>query len=151
LLLSGGRTAHSRFHIPLNVVEDSFCYINPNSDLALLLKQTSLIIWDEAPMVHKHGFEAWDRSLKDIMTTLNGTASNLPFGGKVIVFGGDFRQILPVVPNGSRQQIVNSSLSSSYIWRMCKVLKLSKNLRLIQQMIHLILNKQECLHNGFWM
>ncbi|KAI3812104.1 hypothetical protein L1987_16809 [Smallanthus sonchifolius] len=130
LLLSGGRTAHSRFHIPLNLVEDSFCHIKPDSDLARLLKQTSLIIWDEAPMVHKHGFEALDRSLKDIFTSTSGTSSNIPFGGKVIVFGGDFRQILPVVPNGSRQQIVNSSLSSSYIWTHCKVLKLTKNLRL---------------------
>ncbi|XP_076955208.1 uncharacterized protein LOC143629951 [Bidens hawaiensis] len=96
----------------------------PDSDLARLLHETSLIIWDEAPMVHKHGFEAVDRSLKDIFQ------SELPFGGKVIVFGGDFRQILPVVPGGSRQQIVNASLSSSYIWRHCKVLKLTKNLRL---------------------
>ncbi|XP_076946525.1 uncharacterized protein LOC143618078 [Bidens hawaiensis] len=97
LLLSGGRTAHSRFHIPINLVEDSFCYIKPDSDLACLLRETSLIIWDEAPMVHKHGFESLDRSLKVILTSASG-ASNLPFGGKVIVFGGDFRQILPVVP-----------------------------------------------------
>ncbi|XP_076911701.1 uncharacterized protein LOC143569754 [Bidens hawaiensis] len=81
-------------------------------------------------MVHKHGFEALDRSLKDILTSASGASSNLPFGGKVIVFGGDFRQILPVVPGGSRQQIVNSCLTSSYIWRNCKVLKLTKNLRL---------------------
>ncbi|XP_076934536.1 uncharacterized protein LOC143600866 [Bidens hawaiensis] len=82
-----------------------------------------------APMVHKHGFAALDRSLKDILTSASGASSNLPFGGKVIVFGGDFRQILPVVPGGSRQQIVNSCLTS-YIWRNCKVLKLTKNLRL---------------------
>ncbi|XP_076916527.1 uncharacterized protein LOC143576283 [Bidens hawaiensis] len=124
LLLSGGRTAHSRFHIPINLVEDSICYINPDSDLAYLLHETSLNFWDEAPVVHKHGFEALDRSLKDIFQ------SELPFGGKVIVFGGEFRQILPVVPGGSRQQIVNASLSSSYTWRHCKVLKLTKNLRL---------------------
>jgi hypothetical protein len=130
LLLSGGRTAHSRFHIPINLVEDSFCHIKPNSDLACLLQETSLIIWDEAPMVHKHGFEALDRSLRDIFKSASGTSSDVPFGGKVIVFGGDFRQILPVVPSGSRQQIVNAALSSSYIWRNCKVLKLTKNLRL---------------------
>ncbi|KAK1424399.1 hypothetical protein QVD17_19728 [Tagetes erecta] len=130
LLLSGGRTAHSRFHIPINLVEDSFCSINIDSDLARLLKETSLIIWDEAPMVHKHGFEALDRSLKDIFRTEGNSSCDLPFGGRVIVFGGDFRQILPVVPNGSRQQIVSSSISSSYIWRNCKVLKLTKNLRL---------------------
>ncbi|XP_076931140.1 uncharacterized protein LOC143596182 [Bidens hawaiensis] len=81
-------------------------------------------------MIHKHGFEALDRSLKDIFSSKFGKSSDLPFGGKVIVFGGDFRQILPIVPGGRKQQVVNASLSSSYIWMNCKVLKLTKNLRL---------------------
>ncbi|KAD4586201.1 hypothetical protein E3N88_23802 [Mikania micrantha] len=130
LLLTGGRTAHSRFKIPINLNEDSICTIKPDSDIANLLRITSLIIWDEAPMVHKHAFEALDRTLKDIFTCQDKMASQLPFGEKVIVFGGDFRQILPVVPNGSRQDIVSSSLSSSYLWTKCKVLKLTKNMRL---------------------
>ncbi|KAI3777345.1 hypothetical protein L1987_47145 [Smallanthus sonchifolius] len=130
LLLTGGRTAHSRFLIPLNLNEDSICRIKPGSEVAHLISQTQLIIWDEAPMVHKHAFEALDRSLNDILSPNNSNKSNIPFGGKVIVFGGDFRQILPVVPNGSRQDIVNAALCSSYIWRKCKLLKLTKNMRL---------------------
>jgi ATP-dependent DNA helicase PIF1 len=35
------------------------------------------------------------------------------FGGKVVVFGGDFRQILPVVPRGTRSDIVHSSINAS--------------------------------------
>ena len=54
----------------------------------------------------------------------------LPFGGKVILFGGDFRQILPVVPKGTRQDIVSASLNSSYLWAHCKVLRLTRNMRL---------------------
>ncbi|KAI3507904.1 hypothetical protein L1887_22900 [Cichorium endivia] len=130
LLLTGGRTTHSRFHIPLNLNEDSLCFMKPNSDVSRLLKQSSLIIWDEAPMIHKHAFEALDRTLRDILTCDNVNNSNLIFGGKVVVFGGDFRQILPVIANGSRHDIVNASLSSSYIWDACKVLKLTKNMRL---------------------
>ncbi|XP_076894180.1 uncharacterized protein LOC143546384 [Bidens hawaiensis] len=61
--------------------------------------------------------------LKDVLS------SNLLFGGKV-VFGGDFRQILPVVQKGTRQDIVNASLCSCYIWSECSVLRLTKNLRL---------------------
>ncbi|XP_023768468.2 uncharacterized protein LOC111917042 [Lactuca sativa] len=129
-LLTGGRTAHSRFIIPLNLTGDSFCSITPESDVAELLKKTSLIIWDDAPMIHKHAFEALDRSLKDILGCHLRSNSKLLFGGKAIVFGGDFRQILPVVPNGSRQDIVNASISSSYIWSNCKVLRLTKNMRL---------------------
>ncbi|XP_076959697.1 uncharacterized protein LOC143635851 [Bidens hawaiensis] len=123
LLLTGGRTAHSRFHIPIDLNEDSTCYMDPGTDEAQLLEKTKLIIWDEAPMHHKHGFQALDRSLKDVLS------SNLLFGGKV-VFGGDFRQILPVVQKGTRQDIVNASLCSSYIWSECNVLTLTKNLRL---------------------
>jgi ATP-dependent DNA helicase PIF1 len=51
LLLEGGRTAHSRFAIPINVVDDSMCNIPGDSDLADLIRQAKLIIWDEAPMM----------------------------------------------------------------------------------------------------
>ncbi|XP_021986748.1 uncharacterized protein LOC110883253 [Helianthus annuus] len=124
LLLPGGRTAHSRFHIPLNLTETSMCFIKPDDEVADLLKKTKLIIWDEAPMNHKHVFEALDRTMKDIFKC------EMTFGGKVMVFGGDFRQILPVVPNGSRRDIVNASITSSYIWSTCKVFTLTKNMRL---------------------
>ncbi|XP_035842064.1 uncharacterized protein LOC110923839 [Helianthus annuus] len=130
LLLSRGRTAHSRFHIPINLNEDSVCHIKPNTEIANLLNEAKLIIWDEAPMVHKHAFEALDRTLKDVLSVGDSRNSEIPFGGKAIVFGGDFRQILPVVQNGSRQDIVHASLCSSYIWSSCKVLKLTRNMRL---------------------
>ncbi|XP_035835800.1 uncharacterized protein LOC110888241 [Helianthus annuus] len=41
LLLSGGRTAHSRFSIPLNLNEDSLCRMKPGSELACLLKKNT--------------------------------------------------------------------------------------------------------------
>ncbi|XP_076949474.1 uncharacterized protein LOC143622120 [Bidens hawaiensis] len=65
LLLTGGRTTHSRFFIPFNRIEVSTCNIMLDSDAANLLKKTSLIIWDEAPMIHMHGFEALDRTFVD--------------------------------------------------------------------------------------
>ncbi|XP_016206591.2 uncharacterized protein LOC107646964 [Arachis ipaensis] len=130
LLLPGGRTAHSRFAIPLMVHEDSVCNIKQNSELAELLKQTKLILWDEASMVHRYSVEAVDKSLRDIMSSTNNNNANLPFGGKVVVFGGDFRQILPVIPGGGRTEIVNASICSSYIWDYCSVLRLTKNMRL---------------------
>ena len=70
LLIPGGRTTHSRFFIPLNVDEFSTCIIVPKSTLALLIQKAKLIIWDEAPMMHKHCFEAVDRTLKDILKSL---------------------------------------------------------------------------------
>ncbi|XP_076901192.1 uncharacterized protein LOC143555543 [Bidens hawaiensis] len=130
LLLEGGRTAHSRFLIPINLTEDSQCPVKGNTDVYELLKKTTLIIWDEAPMIHKHAFEALDRTLKDVMTGDPANTSETLFGGRVVVFCGDFRQILPVVTNGTRSEFVNASINSSYIWSKCKLLKLTKNMML---------------------
>ncbi|XP_010451254.1 PREDICTED: uncharacterized protein LOC104733370 [Camelina sativa] len=52
------------------------------------------------------------------------------FGGKVVVLGGDFRQILLVITEGGRVATVLASINSSVLWNSCKVLKLTKILRL---------------------
>ncbi|XP_073152497.1 uncharacterized protein [Henckelia pumila] len=79
-------------------------------------------------MTHKFCFEALDKSMKDIMRVVNPSSLQLPFGGKIVVFGGDFRQILHVIPKESRQDIVLATINSSYLWRHCKVLRLTKNM-----------------------
>jgi ATP-dependent DNA helicase PIF1 len=131
LLLPGGRTAHSKFRMPVPTLDNSTCKIDHDSDLAELLRQTKLIIWDEAPMAHKYTFECLDRTLKDIMSTHDKKCDTI-FGGKVVVFGGDFRQILPVIPRGDRSDIVHATISASYIWDHCQVLTLTQNMRLKQ-------------------
>ncbi|XP_057458980.1 uncharacterized protein LOC130749617 [Lotus japonicus] len=120
LLLPGGRTAHSRFSILISINEILTCNLRHGSPKAELLKKASLIIWDEAPMLNKHCFEALDRSLNDIMKTQFTHSYDIPFGGKVVVLGGDFRQILPVISKGSRSEIVGSAINSSYLWKHCK-------------------------------
>ena len=37
--------------------------------------------------------------------------SDRPFGGKVVLFGGDFRQILPVIPGATRQEVLHATLT----------------------------------------
>ena len=81
-------------------------------------------------MVSRYCYEALDKCLGDIMRCSPTYNKDLPFGGKVVVLGGDFRQILPVIPRGSRQDIVHSTVNSSYLWKFCQVLKLTKNMRL---------------------
>ncbi|KAG6617010.1 helitron helicase-like protein [Phytophthora cinnamomi] len=58
LLLMGGRTAHSTFKIPLKLNDKSTCAIYKQSRLKMLIERASLVIWDEAPMTHRHAFEA---------------------------------------------------------------------------------------------
>ncbi|XP_035816196.1 uncharacterized protein, partial [Zea mays] len=94
------------------------------SGTAELLRKASLIIWDKASMTKRQAVEALDNSMRDIM----GRPA-LPFGGKTIVFGGDFRQVMPVVRKGSRAQVVASSLRMSYLWESMSHLKLVSNMR----------------------
>jgi hypothetical protein len=75
-------------------------------------------------MMKRQGVKALDNSLRDIMGH-----PNLPFGEKSVVFGGDFRQVLPVVGRGSRAQIVGASLRMSYLWNSMRHLKPVRNMR----------------------
>ncbi|PWZ38653.1 ATP-dependent DNA helicase PIF1, partial [Zea mays] len=90
-IMPGGRTAHSRFKIPLTIDDGAVCSFTKQSGTAKLLQKASLIIWDEASMAKRQAIEALDNSMRDIMGR-----TGVPFGGKTIVFGGDFRQVLPV-------------------------------------------------------
>lgn len=121
--LPGGRTAHSRFKIPLHLENNSMCNIKKQSGTAELLRRARLIIWDEASMTKRQAFEALDRTMQDI------TDSHMPFGGKVMVLGGDFRQVLPVVRRGTRAQIVDSSIRMSPLWPSIKKMRLTHNMR----------------------
>ncbi|XP_010695703.1 uncharacterized protein LOC104908310 [Beta vulgaris subsp. vulgaris] len=129
LLLPRGRTTHSRFGIPLNVTENSTCAcIQPGSNLVALLIKTKF--WDEAPMMHKYYFETLLRSLRDIMRSVDRDNLHRPFRGKVMVFDGDLMQILSVVLKGTSQDIMFATVNSSYLWDSCKVLRLTRNMRL---------------------
>ncbi|UYV69156.1 hypothetical protein LAZ67_6002606 [Cordylochernes scorpioides] len=122
-LLSGGQTVHSRFKLPLPLLENSVAAISANSSEAELIRRSSLIIWDEAPMAHYRALEIVDRLLKDIMHC------DLAFGGKVVVLGGDFRQVLPVVPRASRAEIVAACIKQSKLWPLFVILRLTQNMR----------------------
>ncbi|CAN1797447.1 ATP-dependent DNA helicase PIF1 [Linum perenne] len=112
-LLPDGVTAHSRFKIPLEIDNLSTCTIKKGSDVAELLKSATLIVWDEAP-----------------------GENYVPFGGKVVLLGGDFRQTLPVVPNGSREDNINATLPRSYLWTFCTLLHLRINMRITTNSIN---------------
>jgi ATP-dependent DNA helicase PIF1 len=130
ILLPGGRTAHSQFGLPLVLSKESCCRVEIGSKKAELLMMTNLVIWDETPMIYKWAFEAFNRTLQDVMRVVDKDNGDLLFGGKIVVFGGDFRQILPVVPKGSRADIVHATINSSHLWRRCQVLQLTRNMRL---------------------
>ncbi|RCV26068.1 hypothetical protein SETIT_5G215700v2 [Setaria italica] len=74
--------------IPLRIDDRSICSFTRQSGIAKILQTTSLIIWDEASMTKRQAVEDLDKSTRDTMDN-----PNLSFSGKIVVFGGDFRQV----------------------------------------------------------
>jgi hypothetical protein len=97
LLLKGGHTAHSCFRIPIPCHKSSICSIVKNSEQADLIHITDLVIWDEAPMQHRHVIKTVDHTFRDMCNS-----PDAPFGGITFVFGRDFKQILSVIISRSR-------------------------------------------------
>ncbi|GFT67751.1 ATP-dependent DNA helicase [Trichonephila clavipes] len=124
-LIDGGKTAHSAFKLPLNLhhSESVNCNISKQSDMAHVLREAKLIIWDECTMAHKKGIEALNRTLQDIR------GCNQIMGGLTVLLSGDFRQTLPVVLRGTRADIVKACLKTSFLWPHIKVVSLKINMR----------------------
>ncbi|XP_015075314.1 uncharacterized protein LOC107019291 [Solanum pennellii] len=76
-------------------------------------------------MAKRHTIETVDRSFRDIMD------KDVPFGGKIMVFGGDFRQVFQVVLKSTRSEMANASLVRSYLWPLMEKIQLSTNMRAI--------------------
>jgi PIF1-like helicase len=74
-------------------------------------------------MQHCHIHEAVNRTFKDIRQ-----CEDKPFGGLTVVFGGDFKQILPVIVKRSQPEIVGACIQRSRLWQFVKILKLTENM-----------------------
>ncbi|CAF1284162.1 unnamed protein product [Rotaria sordida] len=86
-----GRTVHSRFKLPVPILETSTLRIRQNSKEAEEIRKTQVFIWNEAPIAPFYGLNAADIFLRDIMNI------DAHFGGKIIILGGDLRQALLVI------------------------------------------------------
>ena len=75
-------------------------------------------------MLDRFKLEALDRTLRDLMGQ-----PDQPFGGKIILLAGDFRQCLPVVPGANRAGTVDHCINQSYLWPQFQVLQLTVNMR----------------------
>ena len=124
LLLYRGHTAYSQFKIPIDLDEYATCNVSKQSGLANLLRETLLIIWDETPMSNRYVIEAVDRTLQDVCDNTS------PFGGKCIVFSGDFRQTLPIIADASVPEVVGACFNHSALWQNIRHMRLRQNMRL---------------------
>ncbi|GJU51330.1 DNA helicase [Tanacetum coccineum] len=102
LLLLAGRTAHSRFKLPLELTNESLCHVKKNTQLRKL-------------------------TLRDLMSS-----PDLIFGGKTVVLGGDFRQTLRVKKGSGKQELITASVAESHLWWHFKICLLNINMRLLR-------------------
>ncbi|KAF3656678.1 F-box protein SKP2A [Capsicum annuum] len=86
-ILLRGQTAHSWFKISIDVDENINYNVSKQSSFASLIRDTKLIVWDEAAMAKRKTIEALDLLLKDLMDT------KILFGGNIVVLGGDDNDI----------------------------------------------------------
>ena len=126
LLFPGGCTAHSHFKILIPIHEQSTYNIKKDDLTYQLLEQTSLIIWDEASSQYYFILESVDCTLHDLLN------KDCKFGGITILLSGDFRQTLPVIQHGSREQIVPATLTHSNLWLNMAIHYLHQNMCLGQ-------------------
>jgi len=59
-------------------------------------------------MTPQYALEIMDRTLRDIMN------NNLPFKGKIVILGRDFRQFLPIKIHATQSEIINLSIKCSF-------------------------------------
>ena len=124
ILLPKGKTTHKTFRWPLNINDLELSILSQDCDKKRL-REIDVIIWDEASMIPKKALEIVDRTLQDLCF------NKLPFGGKLLILGGDFRQIAPVIKSGSKSDIILQTIKYSTYWPLFKKLKLTKNMRSI--------------------
>jgi hypothetical protein len=60
-------------------------------------------------MANKAAFKAVDSLLRSL------TALQLPFGGKILIGVGDFRQVAPIVKGGGLSAAIDASIYMSHL------------------------------------
>ncbi|KAK9679576.1 PIF1-like helicase [Popillia japonica] len=123
-LLKQGRTVHSRFQLPVPVVENSTSRITRESDDARFIRDAKFLIWDEVSMSNRLTFELVDKTIRFLCND-----NDRPFGGKVVIIGGDFKQCLPIVQDGNRATVIQACIKSSRLWNLFQHYRLQTNMR----------------------
>ena len=128
-LFMSGTTFHNIFEIPIPFYEDSSSKLNLRFIYVDIIKKAFFIIIDEVSMMHKNQLDLLDEFLQCVMKNTQ------LMGGKIVLLIHDFRQILPVIPGGRRENIVAASIKNRKIWVNVVHLALTQNMR-IEKLMH---------------
>ena len=123
-LLHKGRTLHTSFGLPLHMSETTVSALSKQMAQAKLIAKTDVVVIDEVTMGHQHWMMCVDRAMRDFKDE-----PDLPFGGAIVIFAGDWRQCLPVVPKGKRSDVVAATVKQAPFWSQTVKLELTTNMR----------------------
>ncbi|KZS03775.1 Uncharacterized protein APZ42_033417 [Daphnia magna] len=123
-LLLDGATYHSQFKIYPPITETTRSKIEEGTYNAQMIRNASLIILDEATMNTNHALDAINYLFQTVMKNRVD-----PYGGKVFLVGGDFRQCLPVVRHGNRIQVAEATIINNATWPHFHHFRLVQNMR----------------------
>jgi hypothetical protein len=129
-LIFNGATIHSTFSIPADRSIDSnfLPQIGPLTLKYSKLKLTEVIIIDEVSMVHKNILGLIDRMLRQV------TNIDKPFGNKIVILGGDWKQLLPIVKASFSNTVhaqIEACIQSHELYDLFEHLTLTVNMRAI--------------------
>jgi len=102
--------------------------LNRTTNFSQVIREASVLFIDEAPMMPADALDCIDKALRNIQ---GKNFKETPFGGKVVVLGGDFRQVLPVIRRGSKGDHINASIKKSPLWPLfdANTIHLTENMR----------------------
>ncbi|KAK0401796.1 hypothetical protein QR680_015976 [Steinernema hermaphroditum] len=126
LLLTGGKTAHRAFRIRNDIDENSVPTIEYESPFAVAIRESSFILMDEVSMLHVNVFNYIN---KVVLSVVPSEYRNMPFGGKVVLMSGDFKQLAPVAKGEGMDGQIMASIRHSELFVYFKHLKLTENMR----------------------
>jgi hypothetical protein len=116
----GGTTAHSMFKLPFDSFDpDATCSLSMRSQRAELIRQATAIIIDEAFMLQRNSFRAFEQLILDIRSP----------SLRCIVYVGDLQQIPPVIKWGTKADILRASIRWDRRWDSYSKLTLTRNQR----------------------
>ena len=117
-----GSTIHSALSLPKNQLK----FKKLSDDIREELNQVEIIIFDEVSMISNEHFSQADKRMRQVMG-IDG-----PFGGKCVIFLGDFLQLQPVMERPvyqSSSSALIEKFAEFFVWREFKLFELTEVMR----------------------
>uniref|UniRef100_A0A183BNP0 ATP-dependent DNA helicase n=1 Tax=Globodera pallida TaxID=36090 RepID=A0A183BNP0_GLOPA len=127
-LLYEGQTVHKRLCRAKHIDSSTPLNVDQESHFAEMLRNIDGMIIDEISMQHRDVLEYVDRLLRFVAPT--DFLKSLPFAGKAVVIGGDWKQLTPVILGGGHLDQLDASVKNSILFKHFTTRRLVANHRL---------------------